>query len=376
MAENYTSGVSKNLEEILSKLEDLLEKRVTRTQKETPKPSPKNLPKKNKNKSDMASTEQLKELLKAALEPVGKSIDALKASNDALTASHLDLKKSIDAQNTIIDEMRTSISKNSSNIEVNTKELKEHKQSTQHMQFQIYTLENQVDDLQQERLSSGAILSGTLITEFITTSALGNVSYYAGHSVIEKLEKAINPAVPVQAADTELENRPESVPVAINQIPVTSKPIKFQYIRKIKAQCLMVGVHTRDSVHALFKRSKETASGSTRAFYVAEQLTRTRQQIMRGARSFPGDLENLNWRTYTRNGVPMARLGDEDPTQLKTSIQFENFMRSVERRLNSPRNDLPRCNPNGDAVHIRRTPPTQERSPSGRNGSHAGQLTV
>ena len=103
-------------------------------------------------------------------------------------------------------------------------------------------------------------------------------------------------------------------------------------IRKTKSKKLLVRVSHRDEVHWLFKRSRDT----DRSFYVAEQLTRTRQDIFYDLKNYFKDNPDLKGTVYTRNGAPMARTEGQDPVMVKTKHFRDRYFEYLQRGKTQP----------------------------------------
>ena len=257
----------------------------------------------------MATVDQIKEIVNAAVGPVIKSVDSLTNSLNGLTLSHQSLKDAIEAQNSKIEELTGAIGVNRENVEKSIQATAANNQSIKHLEMQVNSLENQIDDLEQSKLDTGVLLSGDIISNFINFNPdLGSTPCHEGHATVTKLEETLCPA-----------------PSQDNQNPLN---ITFQFIKKVKGNNILARLNSRDKVHVLFRYAKE----SNRGFFANEQLTRKRQQMSREARRYLNDLPEVDWSIYTRNGILIFRLGNEEPVRVKTWSQLDSFIFAVERR--------------------------------------------
>ena len=367
-AESKLAEQKKIYTEMVETLDSLPEKRNTRNDYPTYTPKPNNGKPSGKNNKDSLQNktvnktpttpqitgitiDQLQTMINSAVNPIVTSIEKLTASNDELRKTIALQGEEIKSIKTKSDENRKDIGINHENIGKVGERTAENESDIRDLMNTNCDLRNEVDDLRQSLLDTSVILSGPLIHDFVTSNTeIGSFTRYHGHPAIDTLSWKLSPPMnrlhsqtqhtedSTEATEQRLpsQNGAPMVAESSNSVTKTSPAVtvatpnfKIESIRKLRNNRISVKMATRDQVHLLFQRSKET----NRQFFVAEQLTPTRQHVMFLLRNYFKDKPNTQVSLFTKNGVPMAKIGTGAPVPLKTEWQARNYIRELDRGL-------------------------------------------
>ena len=118
------------------------------------------------------------------------------------------------------------------------------------LQHQVFTLQGEIDDLQQAVLDENVIISGELIGDYIrNTPELGQAPRFSGRIAVGKLQDTLFPTVS-QNIDENAEG------VAENYAKLSTPKLNIHHIKQLRNYRVAVYVTSRDEVHKLFICSK------------------------------------------------------------------------------------------------------------------------
>ena len=267
--------------------------------------------------------EQIQSMMQNLLSPIANTLDELNKSHTELQWSHKDLRDGLESQNIKINKLDADISENKTVIQRNSTAISDLNNRTSANEERIERLEKDNDDLRREiddlRLSSlekGALLTGTLIQQFITDHPdMPKTSLYKDNPILAELHAKLTQSF--DASQSSAENL---------------RCDELDYIIKANSTKLIIQFTSRNTIHKLFKISKS----SNRAFYVAEQLTKPRQNILYDIRKYLRDkLRNTSLRasSFSRNDVPMVIIGSDDPRPIRNQAELRNLFDDIDARV-------------------------------------------
>ena len=335
-------------------------------------PNPKGKPGAKSTKAQMSSTpkpgdssitglsiNELHSIISSAMNPVLESIEKLTTSINEIRGTLDSHGEAIEENQGVIKANRDFIKTNHANIDVCHNEIKEHTEDIRELYSNQSDISEELDDVRQASLDKGLILSGPLIHGFVLDSEnkeLLKVARHAGHPIVEKLTNTIfaagapPPAQPPMVAelpnghdgehfatDAALHNS-DGQTITPNEDSASGKPdIKIESVNKISSHkkasnAILIKMASRDDVHKVFKLAKASTATVCNRFYAAEQLTKQRQDILYKIRMESKNRPELHLSTFTRNGTPMVKLGEDTPVPVKTPRQLSMLLRRLQAR--------------------------------------------
>ena len=256
-------------------------------------------------------------------------VTPLKESIDTLAALTIKVQESIDRNveqtqslqcttASLIETLNQKIETNTTEISHVSEQVTELKTTVVHQNDRILSLTEQVEDLEQKNYASQAILSGSKVTALIQSNP--NIRFADSATSSEFFN-----SVRALAQNGNELNWEQYLPI------ISAHPISKH---KIGVTC-----NSRDNVLKIFGKAKDTAN-----LFAAERLTKSCDKIMYDLRCIRNSVRNptLQVTLFTRNGVPMAKLDDDDPIPIKSSKTIDEFRLTVQSRDQTPTDEATR----------------------------------
>ena len=277
---------------------------------------------------------------------VRQSTEELKTSNNKLAAISTKQDELIELHSKQLTELqvsnqrlRTDLDSLSAQVDHNKSTLSSVEELNKLYGERILSLECELDDVRQKQLMTEIILSGPAITDFISNCPeKGSNIKSLGPETLGKL-KILLAAKTLRRQPVEPEEAPrdvtEDTEVGAGNVPATvpndsnhhalrrSKSYGILSAILITDTRILVTLTSRESARTLFSHSK--LAGDT--WYAAEQLTRTRQNVMFELRKFRRAHPTLSLTIFSRNGCPSVRIGEDTRIhQIRNETELKNFI--------------------------------------------------